>query len=372
MKILLSGGGTAGHINPAIAIAQILSKAYPTAEIAFVGTPSGMEAELVQRAGYRMHEIEVEGLKRSLSPKNLKIISKALAATRDAAALLKRERPTLVIGTGGYVCFPILRAAQHLGIATALHESNASPGLSVRLLSKKADAILISFKSTERSLAKGARTVLTGNPVRAEFEGCDRSLARARLGLKGGDLLLLSFGGSLGAETINRSVGKAMPHLLQRHKNLYLIHATGKQNYHSFCNEFNDYFKADDKRARILPFIENMASTMTAADLLLCRSGAMTLTEAAYTKTPAILVPYPGATDDHQRKNAEALREIGAANVIPDADLTPETLLSEVDILLSDLNKLKGMTEAIGSFAVRDADSRILEALSRLLVSSHL
>lgn len=368
MKILLSGGGTAGHINPAIAIAQILSRAYPSAELAFVGTPSGMEATLVRRAGYPMHELSVEGLKRSLSPQNLKIIFKALLATRQATDLLKKERPDLIVGTGGYVCFPILRAAQQLGIPTALHESNASPGLVVRLLAKKADAVLLNFKASEMRLPRGTHTVITGNPLRAEFKLCDRTAARARLGLRESDRLLLSFGGSLGAATLNRAVGEAIPHLLRRHQNLHLIHATGNENYDSFLAIFGSYFKADQRKIRILRFIDDMASMMTAADLLLCRSGAMTLTEAAYTETPAILVPFPGATDDHQTKNARALAEIGAAKLIPDSELTPEMLLMTVERLLSDPVALKGMRDAIASLAVRDADERILRALSPLLI----
>ncbi len=367
MKILLSGGGTAGHINPAIAIAQILSQAYPSAELLFVGTPNGMEASLVRDAGYRMLELPVEGLRRSLTPQNVKIIWKALAATKRARELLEKERPRLVIGTGGYVCYPILRAAQHLGIRTALHESNAYPGLAVRLLSKRADAVLLNFKASERSLPKGTRAVITGNPMRAEFSSCDRRSARAKLNLQGEDLLLLSFGGSLGAATLNAAVCEAIPHLLRRHKNLHVIHATGKKNYEDFCRNFDSYCMADRKRFRILPFIDDMPSYMTAADLLLCRSGAMTLTEAAYTETPAILVPFPGATDDHQTKNAMALAEIGAAKLIPDSELSPEMLLMTVGKLLQEKGQLETMKAAVSSLAVRDANDRILRSLSGLL-----
>ena len=364
MKILLSGGGTAGHINPAIAIAQILSRAYPSASIEFVGTPCGMEGELVRRAGFKMHELAVEGLSRKATLRNIRVVARALLATKNAEKLLEAEKPSLVIGTGGYVCFPLLYAAERRKIPTVIHESNAYPGLVVKLLAKKADKVLLNFPSCGDHLPKCSRKIITGNPLRAGFEGLERTEARKKLSIKEGEKLLISFGGSLGAEKINNTMALAIPCLYRKYPDLHIVHATGKKNYSSFLKLFDSYFKADAKRVDILPYLEDMASYMTAADLLICRSGAMTLSEAAYTATPAILIPYPGATGDHQTKNAMTLAEQKAAVLIPDADLSPERLLAELDKILNSSDKLSAMKARISDFAIRDTDDRILDRKS--------
>jgi UDP-N-acetylglucosamine--N-acetylmuramyl-(pentapeptide) pyrophosphoryl-undecaprenol N-acetylglucosamine transferase len=372
MKILLSGGGTAGHINPAIAIAQILKRAYPEAEILFIGTGKGMEATLVRTAGYQMRELEVEGLSRKLTVKNIKVAYRALVARRQAKNLLKEERPDLVIGTGGYVCFPLLSAAQRMRIPSAIHESNAYPGLTTKILSRKASAVLLNYRACANHMPKSARVALTGNPVRSDFVSCDRKQARARLSLKDNDILLLSFGGSLGAEALNTVMLHSIPLLLQNHENLHICHVTGRQSYDSFLKNTELYFKADMNRVRIFPFIENMANYMTAADLLFSRSGAMTLTEASYTATPAILVPFPGATDDHQTKNAKMLVKENAAILIPESELNTKRLVNEISKLLTSKQSLSKMRAAIGSLAVRDANERILQTLSPFLLNSTL
>lgn len=366
MKILLSGGGTAGHINPAIAIAQILEASYPRAEIVFVGTPKGMEASLIKKAGYRMRELAVEGLRRKLTPQNVKIVFKALGASRRAKEILRDEMPDLVIGTGGYVCFPILWAAQRIGIKTALHESNAYPGITVRLLAPRADAVLLSFASCRERLSRNAKCSIVGNPVRRDFAKFNPETSRKALAISDDEFLLLSFGGSLGARTINHAIGNCMQKLLNEHPNLRIVHATGMQNYDDFCRFFGSYFKAD-KRIVVVPYLDGMACYMTAADLLLSRSGAMTLSEAAYAETPAILVPYPHATDDHQTKNAAMLAKQGAAILIPDSELAPERLHSEISKLIANKERLSEMRKSIGTLAIRDADAHILRELRKLL-----
>jgi UDP-N-acetylglucosamine--N-acetylmuramyl-(pentapeptide) pyrophosphoryl-undecaprenol N-acetylglucosamine transferase len=219
-------------------------------------------------------------------------------------------------------------------------------------------------------MPKSARVALTGNPVRSDFVSCDRKQARARLSLKDNDILLLSFGGSLGAEALNTVMLHSIPLLLQNHENLHICHVTGRQSYDSFLKNTELYFKADMNRVRIFPFIENMANYMTAADLLFSRSGAMTLTEASYTATPAILVPFPGATDDHQTKNAKMLVKENAAILISESELNTKRLVNEISKLLTSKQSLSKMRAAIGSLAVRDANERILQTLSPFLLNS--
>lgn len=370
MKILLAAGGTAGHINPAISIADLLGRELADAEIVFVGTPSGMENRLVTEAGYSIRHVDVTGFKRRLTVANLGTLWKALQAGKAAKAILREEMPSLVIGTGGYVCYPILKMASKMGIPTAIHESNARAGLTVRLLARHVSTVMLGLPSAKQSLKSARRTVVTGNPIRAEFHRLTREDARSSLHLKRDDLLLLSFGGSLGANTINQAMREAIPILLKKHPRLHIVHATGADHYTEFSQEINGYLTAEAKRIDIRPYISDIPRLMLAADLLLSRSGAMTLSEAAFTGTPAILVPYPYATDDHQTKNALSLAESGGAAVIRDAELTGESLSKEVSRLLSDGQARRHMRQMMYRFAPRDAEARILNELRSLLSSS--
>ena len=370
MKFMLSGGGTAGHINPAIAIAEILAKAYPNAEILFVGTPHGMERRLVTEAGYRMRTVEVEGLRRSFTLKNLGVIRKAVSARRTAVRMLREERPDLVVGTGGYVCYPLLRAAAGIGIPTLLHESNASPGLTVRLLAGSVDTVLLNFPSAEKLLPRSCSCVTVGNPLRTDFAGLEKGEARRRLGIPPSAFYLLSFGGSLGAASINAAMLKAIPNLRKTRPDLRVLHATGRDRFDAFLKEFDSYSEAESRFVKIAPYITEMALHMTACDAMICRSGAMTISEAAYTATPTILIPFPGAADDHQTKNARALADCGAAILIPDAEVSADRLEGEIDRLIRDPHLRKSMEQAISRFARRDVSERILHEVDRLLYPS--
>ena len=364
MRILLTGGGTAGHINPAIAIAEIIKQNERRAEIAFVGTPNGMEARLVREAGYPMYPVKVRGFARSLSPRNLITLYYALTSPRAAKRILADFRPDAVIGTGGYVSWPVLSAAAACGIPCALHESNALPGLTVRRLAPKMDAVWLNFaESAAHPALAGAHTVHTGNPLRRGFFTLARGEARAALGLAEEELLFLSFGGSRGAERINEVCLAAGEEILRRFPHMRHIHACGRAHFDACTARY----PSESKRLVRLPYIENMPLYMAAADILLTRAGAMTVSELALCGKCAILVPSPYVADNHQYKNAALLAKAEAAVLLAENDLCTDTLLSALCELAKDPELRRKYEKNIRVFSSPDAD-RILWGEIRALL----
>lgn len=362
MRILLTGGGTAGHINPAIAIAEIIKQNAPRAEIAFVGTPHGMENELVAQAGYPLYHVDVAGFSRSLSYKNLRSLWLAAMSPRRAERILAGFSPDLVIGTGGYVCWPTLRAAAKKGIPTAIHESNAIPGMTVRRLAPHMSAIWLNFKETAAYLPKGCVTPQhTGNPMRHDFSGITRTAAREQLGLKPSDIFLLSFGGSLGAEALNRSMLDFMEQDAEKLSSLVCLHACGSKHYEACRSIFKDR-----DRGKIVPYIQKMGVYMSAADIVICRAGAMTISELAISGKCAILVPSPYVTDDHQYKNAAALADTGAALLLEEHDLPRNKLKKMIKTLVLDGKKRKALECEIKKFAKPHANELIWQQIQLL------
>ena len=359
MKIMFACGGTAGHINPAIAIADLLKRNNPAHSIVFVGTPEGMENRLVTQAGYPIRHVPVKGLRRSLSPSNLKAGVALLKSFRVAAKILSEERPDLVVGTGGYVCYPLLRAASSRGIKTVLHESNARAGVAARLLARHTDLALIHFPSAAKDFKRSSRTVVSGNPLRSGFFTLNRDEARRKLGLKKDALYLLVFGGSLGARKLNEALEGAIPRLLSANPSLTVLHATGANQ--EDCNTC----RASERYQR-KPYIDDMPLRLTAADAVVCRAGAMTVSEIAAAGVPAVLVPYPAATGDHQTKNAAELAKAGAAILLPDRELTSERLTEELSKLLSNGNERERMKANLSRFRVPDTGIVILCEIGRL------
>ncbi|MBO7761279.1 MAG: undecaprenyldiphospho-muramoylpentapeptide beta-N-acetylglucosaminyltransferase [Clostridia bacterium] len=366
MKILLSGGGTAGHVTPALAIAEIFKFNHPEAEICFVGTPAGIERRLVTEAGYRYFPIPVMGLSRSLTPKNLRAVYLALLAKKKAKRLLRELCPDLVIGTGGYVCFPVLSAACSLGIPTALHESNAIPGLAVRHLAKKADLLLLNFSEVERLVKARGRVVQVGNPHRTSLGGISKDEARERLQIPKDAHVLLSFGGSLGAEAMNRAILALWKSYVLSNPAIHHFHGTGARYAEDF-RQLSAALQPLPDRIRVYEYITEMPTLMAAADLIICRSGAMTISEVARAGKAAILIPSPNVANDHQTKNAEALAEAGAAILLPEAELVGNRMEEAVQAVLEDDGKRKTMERAIKAFAVPDANRKIYRELTLLL-----
>ena len=361
MRVLLTGGGTAGHINPALAIAETIRMNDPSAVIEFVGIKNGKECDLVPREGYRLHFVRSMGIRRSLSPANVKALYLALMSPyfKDTVSILKEFKPDIVIGTGGYACWPIMAAAARMKIPTAVHESNALPGLAIRRLQKKVDRIWINFDKTEALLKTKTPIVKVGNPLRQGFGALTREQARRELGLSKEQKLVLSFGGSLGAHEVNRAVLAMMHQRAGKNKNVFFVHAAGKQNYASVKVDFDSMGLDQCENCRLFDYIYDMPVYIAAADVVISRAGAMTLSELALMKKAAVLIPSPNVADNHQYKNAKTLSDASAAFLIEEPALRTGALSDAVWKLLSD-PEAKGILEKnISAFAQADANRLI-------------
>ncbi len=370
MKILFAGGGTAGHINPALAIADYIKERHPNAQISYIGTAEKLEAKLVPQKGYDFHTIKVAGFSRSLSLKgiahNVDAVKKAVTSSIDSKKILKEIKPDVVIGTGGYVSGPVLRAAQQLGIKTAIHEQNAFPGVTTKMLAPKADAVMLAMPEAEKYLKLNKKPIITGNPIRSELLRVKRQEARAKLGLDNKPLIL-SFGGSLGARRINESVTD----LIKWHNGsdkFYHIHATGKVGYDKMLEDLKDITLSDNIKIR--EYIDDMDICMAAADLVICRAGAITLGELQACGKPAILIPSPYVAENHQYHNALTLKKDGAADIIEEKDLTGEKLIETVEYLIENKPKLEAMSSAAAKNAIIDANERIYKVIMSLFTTA--
>lgn len=366
----MAGGGTAGHINPAVAIADTIRRKHPDAEILFVGTAKGMESRLVPMAGFDFTTMPVAGFQRKLTPENIKrnIIAMyylALSGSR-AAKIIKDFKPDLAIGTGGYVSGPILRKAAQMGVPILIHEQNAFPGVTSKMLSKYAECVMLAVEDAKKRMDPKLKFVTTGNPVRAEILEYDKQTARRELGVDDRPLIV-SFGGSLGAEMINKS----MLDLLER--------SAGKQNY-QHIHGYGQYGKfvvteltqrnvdlENTKHVDVREYINDMPRVMAAADLVICRAGAMALSEIQALGKAAILIPSPNVAENHQYYNAMAMVDRGAAEIIEEKDLTPELLISKVDNLAGNKAKLDEMSENARKMAILDSRERIYDVVHDVL-----
>ena len=369
MKFILSGGGTGGHVNPALAIGAALQARYPDAEMHYVGTPKGIENKLVP-ANYTMHHIEIKGLKRSLSPENIKTAIQSNIAFHESRKLLRELRPDAVIGTGGYACWPICAAAAAMKIPCFLHESNAVPGFAVKMLERKADVIFVNFEKTAEQLKRAKKVLHVGTPLRAEFKTLTREKAREICGLTDEDRkVVLSFGGSLGASAINHQIHEMMRTYGKEHQKTVFLHAAGSAGWKRFKEKFDEDGLDAYQNLRVSEYIYDMPARMISADLVICRSGAMTLSELAYLRKPSILIPSPNVTNDQQTKNAALLANKGAAVLLRESDLTEGRLTNEIDRLLTDGRAIKEMSEKLEKFAVGDAEKRICDAMEEVMAA---
>lgn len=371
MRFLLAGGGTGGHINPALAIADIIKNNFPDPEIAFVGTKNGMENLLVGREGYPIYHIEARGFQRSLSPRNIAAAWYYVTSPMKAKKLMKEFRPDIVIGTGGYVCYPPLKAAADLGIPTLVHESNATPGLAVRLLQHKVDRILFNFLGSAELLDEKDKCAVVGNPVRGSFGSYSRESARKALGIDDKyRLVLLSYGGSRGAPAINDAAIRIMKEYTSQHPEVLHIHATGKENFAEAKRAFDAAGLGKYKNIEFCDYLYDMPKKLSAADLVISRAGAMTVTEMARLAKPCIMIPSPHVADDHQYKNAKLLEDAGAVRIIREDKATlkvEDRIVGEVSGLLADPAARQGLSRNIAAFAGKDAGVLILREIESLL-----
>jgi len=364
MKFLFTCGGTAGHINPALGVAGRLKSLFPDAEFLFIGAEGMMETELVPREGFRIQTVQISNLSRSLSLAGLKhnidTARKLGRSIRRAKELIREFQPDVVVGTGGYVCYPVLSAAHALGIPTLVHESNAVPGLTTRLLSKKVDCVMVGFENAKENYASGVNVVYTGTPVREGFGSLTREEARKLLGLPDDRPLLLSVWGSLGSDHMNGILRELAPMAAERGE-FSLIHSAGKRGFGKLMSDLSPA-TAEGLRARgvdIREYIYDMPIVMAAADLIACRSGASTLGELAALGKPALLVPSPNVTNHHQEKNARLLESCGAAKVLPEGEFDAGRFYSVVRELLADKATLEEMAAAMKKTGAADATERI-------------
>ena len=370
MRVIFAGGGTAGHINPALAIAGYLKDKDPKTEILYIGAQGGMEERLVPQAGFEIRTIKISGFKRSLSPKaikdNIVTVKRAFSSTADAKKIMKEFKPDICIGTGGYVSGPVIRAALKLKIPAIIHEQNAFPGVTTKMLSKNVQKVMLANPYAKKYLSDSCHFVTTGNPVRGEIITAAKEASRKELGLDERPVIL-SFGGSLGARKINEGVAD-------------LIARSGKDGKYQIIHAYGQYGKwfpdllrekgiepDDCKNLDIREYINNMSTCLAAADLVICRAGAITLSEFQVQGKPAILIPSPNVAENHQYHNAMSMVDSKAAFIIEESELTGEKVIEYADRILGDEETLKEYSQNAGKMAIVDANDRIYSVIRTVL-----
>lgn len=370
-KILIATGGTGGHINPALAVAGYIRDNYPDAKILFVGTAVKMEAQLVPAAGYDFKTIDIQGFSRDLTPSGIKqnigTVIKLLKSSSQAKKIIKDFAPDVVLGFGGYVGGPVLRTACKMGIPTAIHEQNAFPGVTNKALAKTVDAVMLTSPEAEKYIQPKNPCIVTGLPVRGELISADREFSRVELGVDERPVIL-SMGGSLGARVINTAVTQLIEERYER-KNCYFLHATGKAGVGMFdvIEKEKGISLSENKHIMLREYINDMHRCMAAADLVICRAGASSLSEIQALGKPSILVPYPYAAENHQYYNAMALVKNDAAILIEEKDFTGERLIKEIDALLADRKRLEALGQNAKKMAIYDATERIVDCIINIL-----
>ena len=367
MKVIFAGGGTAGHINPALAIAGYLKEKQPDTEILYIGNKGGMEERLVPNAGFEFASIHVSGFKRSFSPKalkdNIQTVCRAISATSASKKIIKEFNPDICIGTGGYVSGPVLKGAHELGIPILIHEQNAFPGVANKMLSTKAEAVMLAIEDARKHMKEGCNFIVTGNPVRREILLADKAQSRKELGLDERPVVL-SFGGSLGAQRVNEACA-------------YIIARSGKDGKYQHIHAYGQYGQwfpdlvkkmgtdiSQCSNLDIREYIDNMPVCLAAADVVVCRAGAITISEIQAQGKPAVFIPSPNVAENHQYHNAMALVNKNAGDLIEESELTGELLAEKVDKIVSDKQKLAEYSENARKMAIIDANERIYKVIT--------
>lgn len=375
MKVLLAGGGTAGHINPALAIISIIKDRCPDAEFLYAGTPNGMESRLVPMEGIDFAPIKVSGFQRKLTAKNIARNIKAAAylttAGHTAKKIIKGFNPDIVIGTGGYVSGPIVLEAARMGIPTAIHEQNAYPGVTTRILSKKVDAVMLTMEEAKEYLAPDVKYTKTGLPVRKGFGAgaISRAEAKKQLGLDENSICIFSWGGSLGAGAINDSAAALIKWEKENDLKVTHIHSYGKMGHDTFEKRLEDMGIHPDSDPSLIvkEYIHNMDVCTAAADLIICRSGASAISELEAMGRASILIPSPVVAGNHQYHNAMVLGKAGAAVVIEQKDLTDELIIEKVKHFIDNPQILNDLSRKAHEQCVTDTPDRIYKVISELL-----
>ena len=376
MKLLFATGGTAGHINPALAVASYIQQKYPDSQIMFVGTADHMESRLVPNAGFEFKTIEINGFKRSLSPKavidNVKTVSRLIKSEKDSKQIIKDFQPDVVIGFGGYVSGPVLDAAVKMHCPTCIHEQNAYPGITNKQLAKKVDKVMLTVEDARSHMQAKNDVIITGLPVRGELLEKSKFQARIELGIADEKPLVLSFGGSLGARPLNDAMLDILLEDSQR-DDVYHIHSVGTNGV-EYLDKFvengfskraeNIYYKGNTE---VRLYIDNMDTCMAAADLVIGRAGASSLSEIEAMGKASILIPSPYVAENHQYHNAMALVNRNAARILEEKDLTADSLKALMNELIADKNELKQIEQNAKDMAIIDARERIADIILSLV-----
>lgn len=363
MKVILSGGGTGGHVYPAIAIANKIKEKNPDVEIIFVGTKAGIESDIVPKYGYKMKFIEVKGFKRKIDFDNIKRVFLFLKSLLDSKRIIQEFKPDLVIGTGGYVSGSIVLKASKMNIKTCIHEQNSFPGITNKMLSKNVDFVLTSFEDSHKRFPKSTlnKLFLTGNPVRDEILNSNREDSRKILGVPNDKKMLLVAGGSGGSEEINDALKNVIKRLVD--EDIAFTIATGRDYYEKFISEHGDLDYKEYQR--IVPYLDDMANNLAAADLVIGSAGAISMAEMTAIGVAAIIVPKAYTAENHQEYNAKSLESAGGGICITEDELTPEKLEKEVFGLLKDDQRLKSMSDSSKKFGKRDAIDLIYKKIEK-------
>ena len=367
MNILFTCGGTAGHVNPAVALAHIFQERHPGCRVLFVGADGGMENKLVPKEGYEIRSVTITNFHRSFAPAdiahNLGTLMNMRKSKKQAQAILDEFKPDLVVGTGGYASFPVVNEAARRKIPTAVHESNAVPGLTTKALARVVDRVMVGFEESRSHYDDPSKVVVTGTPVRGDFFDLTRSQAREKLGLTDGRPLIVSFWGSLGASHMNAHMEDFFRLEAAEGMPFHHIHGVGKSGYPAMTARLRadglDHVPGLDVRE----YIYDMATVMRAADLVICRAGASTISEITALATPAILVPSPYVTNNHQEKNARILEQHGGAVVLLEAEASGEALYRTARDILRDPQRQADMSRGMAELGIRDATKRLYDTV---------
>ena len=370
-RVIFTCGGTAGHVNPAIALAQLMHEKDTNTEFLFVGAERGLEKDLVPKAGYDFRTVHISSFHRSLKPAeirhNLVSLYNLTRAPWEAKAILREFRPDVVIGTGGYASYPMVKAAARAHIPTAVHESNIVPGLTTKMLENYADLIMVGFEDCRRHYRHPERIAVTGTPVRGDFFRLTRAEARKKLGFDDDAPLVVSFWGSLGASHMNEDTVAMLRREQAEGFPFHHIHAVGSGGWDTVSRQLNDLGLTNQPRLDVRQYIYDMDVVMAAADVVLSRAGASTLSELTALGKPAVIVPSPYVVNNHQEKNARLLERHGGAVVLTEEEADGDALYRETEAILHDTEKRTAMAMAMAQLGIPDATERIYRTLMSLL-----
>ena len=370
MRVIIAAAGTGGHINPGIAIANKIKEKEPDSSIIFVGTDRGLENDLVPRAGYELKTIDAYGMSKKISIENLKKLYKTYKGIGEAKKIVKEFKPDIVIGTGGYICGAVVLAAKKNNVPVLLHESNAFPGKAVQMLAKKADTILVSFKDAQDKIRNCKNVVFTGTPVKIkkqDYSSNEKEKIIKELQLTNDKPIVLIFGGSQGAQKINEAIISIIENDLN--KDYQIIWATGPKQY----DIIKEHLKKNNiniekiKNTKIVPYIYNMEELENVCDLVVARSGAMTITEISNLAKPSILIPLPNVSNDHQMYNAKVLEKVGGATIITNDDVNGELLNKNIKDIVLDKNKCEQMSSNAYKVSTKDVEEKIYKEIKKLV-----